>query len=218
LRGNGQLIIAAPTCTEPYTTTPMTDELLAMQTLRTVYYMSQGTAGKLPWTPLALYEWMKSEVAGIDLQTQPGLSACCEIIGGKKYILTSRKDAATLASYNDWIAISGWVALLAHEARHADGPGRVNGCPAFPLPTDPLGCDLTYDPVHISSYGVQYWLFTAWTTGYLDVGIGCLPQTTAKVFADYSATSANAYPPRFVDNPPPMIASTVPYGGYCFSR
>jgi Bacterial Ig-like domain (group 2) len=220
LRGNGQLITIAPTCTEPYSTTPidqLTDELLAMQTLRMVYYMSQGTAGKLPWTPLSLYEWMKSEIAGIDFQTQQGLSACCEIINGKKYILTSRKDAANRNAYRDWIGVSNWLALFAHEARHADGPGHVNGCPAFPLPTDPAGCDVTYDPAHISSYGIQYWLFTAWATGYLNVGIGCTPAATAQSYATSAASAANAYLASFVNNPPPLVSATVPYGGHCLS-
>lgn len=219
LRGNGQVITVAPTCTEPYTTTQLTDELLAMQTLRMVYYMSQGTAGKLPWTPLALYEWMKSEVGGIDFQSQPGLSACCETFNGKRFIITSRKDVATLSSsYRDWNDVSGWLALFAHEARHADGPGHVTGCPAFPSPTGPLGCDATYDPVNISSYGVQYWLFAAWATGYLNVGIGCLPPVTAQGYALYAQSSANGYLSRFVSNPPPMVTATVPYGGFCFSQ
>jgi hypothetical protein len=42
------------TCTEPYTTTAMTEELLEWQTFRLAFYMSQGTAGKLPWTALSL--------------------------------------------------------------------------------------------------------------------------------------------------------------------
>lgn len=215
LRADRQLITAGPTCTEPYTTTQLTDELLAMQTLRTLYYMSQGTAGKLPWTPLGLYEWMKSEVAGIDFQTQPGLSACCELINGKKYIITSRRDAAQWAPYRDWNGVSGWLTLLAHEARHADGPSHVTGCPAFPLPTDAAGCDLTYDPTRISSYGIQYWLFSAWATGYLNVGIACAPAATAQSYATTAANNANGYPARFVSNPPPLVTASVPYGGVC---
>jgi hypothetical protein len=128
LLSNGQPSTVTITCTEPYTTVALallTDELLAMQTMRLVYYMSQGSAGKLPWTPLGFYEWMTSEVAGVNIVTQQGLSACCQLINGKKYIITSRMSAANRDVHRDWNSISGWAALFAHEARHASGPGHV---------------------------------------------------------------------------------------------
>jgi hypothetical protein len=208
------------TCTEPYTTVPLaqlTDELIAVQTLRLMYYMGQGTAGRLPWTGLGLYDWMKASVAGIDFRSQPGLSACCEVINGKRYIITSQKDAANRDFYRDWNALSGWAALFAHEARHATGPGHVHGCPAFPLPTDPLGCDATYDLSNLGSYGVQYWLFSGWATGFINVGIGCSPAATAQSLATWAASAANIYPTRFVTNAPPSVTATIPYGGPCLS-
>jgi len=218
LRSDGQLSTVIPTCTEPYTTTPvaqLTDELLAMQTLRLAYYMSQGTAGKLPWTSLAFYEWMKSEIGGINFVSSQGLSACCQIINGKKFIITSKKDTANRNFYRDWQGVSGWLALFAHEARHADGPGHVNGCPAFPLSTDPAGCDVKYDPAQISSYGIQYWLFAGWGTGALNVGIACLPETTARSLAQSAVSNANGYLTRFVQSPPPAVTATAPWGGVC---
>jgi hypothetical protein len=227
IRGDFELLsegvpsTVAIACTEPYNTTPidqLTDELLAMQTMRLIFYMSQGTAGKLPWTPLGMYEWMTSEVAGVNFRTQQGLSACCQIINGKKYIITSRKDAANRNAYRNWIAVSGWAALFAHEARHASGPGHVNGCPAFPLPTDPLGCDATYNLNNLSSYGIQYWLYSGWATGSLVVGIGCAPLSTAQSYATSAATTANSYPNRFVTNAPPSVTATAPYGGPCFPQ
>jgi hypothetical protein len=211
---------AQPTCTEPYGAMPVTqlsDELIALQSLRAVYYMSQGTAGKLPWTRLALYEWMKSEVAGIDFKTQQGLSQCCEVIKGKRYIMTSKQDTANRKYYRDWVGISGWVALLAHEARHADGPNHVTGCPGFPTAIGPAGCDRSYDPAHISSYGIQYWLFSGWATGSLNVGIACAPPATAQRFAVLAASAANGYLVRFITSPPPSITATIPYGGACLS-
>jgi hypothetical protein len=219
LRSDGQLSTVVPTCTEPYTTTPveqLTDELLAMQTLRVAYYMSQGTAGKLPWTSLAFYEWMKSEIGGINFVTQQGLSACCQIFNGKKFIITSKKDAASRNFYRDWPAVSGWLALFAHEARHADGPGHVNGCPAFPLSTDPAGCDVKYDPAQISSYGIQYWLFAEWGTGDMSVGIGCLPPATAQSLAQSAVSNANGYLTRFVQSPPPAVTAGSPRAFPCF--
>jgi hypothetical protein len=54
-------------CTEPYTQMPVsqiTEELTAFQTLRFAYYMDMGRSGYLPWTPLRLYDWFKSRIAG----------------------------------------------------------------------------------------------------------------------------------------------------------
>ena len=224
LRSDGLLITATPTCTEPYTTMQLTDELLALQTLRTVYYMSKGTAGKLPWTPLALYEWVKSEVAGIDLQTQLSsgtgdwertVTSCCEIINGRKYVTTARQSAEGLAFLRNWYWTAEWVTMFAHVARHADGPAHVHGCPIFPLATDPLACDLTYDPAQMSSFGIQYWLYAAWGTGLLNVGIACLPPDTARAYAMQAFAISASLPPRFVNNAPPAPAVTPPYGGLC---
>jgi hypothetical protein len=219
LRSDGPLSTVSITCTEPYTTTPidqLTDELLAMQTFRMVYYLSQGTAGKLPWTTLSFYDWMKSEIAGVNFHAEAGLSACCEIINGKKYMIISRKAASSRDFYRDWDFVSGWMALFAHEARHASGPGHVNGCPAFPLPTDPVGCDATYDLSNLGSYGVQYWLFAGLATGSINVGIGCAPAATAESLASSAARSANLYLTQFVTNAPPSVTATTPYGGPCY--
>jgi len=208
----------AVTCTEPFSTVPvaqLTDELLAIQSLRLIYYMSQGTAGKLPWTTQSLYDWMKSSVAGINFHAQPGLSACCDVIGGKRYIITSRKDAASRDQYRNWNLLSGWVALFVHEARHVSGPGHVNGCPEFPNPSDPLACDATYDLNNLGSYGVQYWLYSGWATGYINVGIGCASTTQAFDNVSWAAGSANIYLTRFVTNPPPAVGTPTPYGGPC---
>jgi hypothetical protein len=217
---DGQPDAVMISCAEPYTTVPveqLTDELIAMQTLRLMYYMSQGTAGRLPWTTQDLYQWMKSSVAGINFHAQPGLSACCDIINGKRYIITSRKDAESRTlGYRDWNTLSVWAALFAHEARHVTGPGHVTGCPAFPNPTDPPGCDATYDLNNLGSYGVQYWLFSGWATGFLNVGLGCAPLATAQSEAMFAASAANLIPPRFVTNAPPSVTATTPYGGPCF--
>lgn len=206
------------TCTAPFSTVPiaqLTDELIAVQALRIIYYMSQGTAGRLPWTSLSMYDWLKASVSGINFHSAQGLSACCDVIGGNRYIITSQKDATSRDFYRDWNALSGWVALFAHEARHVTGPGHTTGCPAFPLPTDPPGCDATYDLNNLGSYGVQYWLFSNWTTGFLNVGLGCSSPSVALNNANWAAGAANGYVSRFITNAPPTITPTVPYGGPC---
>jgi len=95
------------------------------------------------------------------------------------------------------------------------GPGHVTGCKDFPLPTDPLGCDATYDLTNLGSFGVQYWLESSWATGYLDIGIGCSPFATAMAYATADADAANAYRDRFVTNVPPVVTAPQPYGGPC---
>jgi hypothetical protein len=160
---------------------------------------------------------MKSEVAGVDFRASATGSSCCEVIGGKKYITLAKKDSSALKLYSDWVSMSGWLALFAHEARHADGPGHVTGCPAFPLPTDPFGCDATYDPTNISSYGIQYWLYAGWITGYINVGIACASAATVKSITSSQVATANLYPSRFVTNAPPTFPTTTVHGGLCFS-
>ena len=179
--------------------------------------MNAGTSGKLPWTPLGLYTWMKSEVAGINFNTNAANSSCCSIINGRKYINISRKTASELSTYRTFMGMANWLTLIAHEARHASGPGHVTGCAPFPNPTDAAGCDATYSLASLGSYGVQYWLFSALATGALNVGIGCLPAATAQSYATTFAQTATSYLPRFVTNPPSAVTATTPYGGTCIA-
>lgn len=219
IRVDGKPDTVAIVCTGSYSTLPvdqLTDELIVMQVLRTAYYMSNGTEGRLPWTQLGLYDWMKSHVGGINLRTTLNYASCCLTFDGKNYFNWPRLDASTRNSKRTWPGIATLLAVYAHEVRHADpnAPGHLNGCPAFPLPTDAPGCDATYDLSNLGSYGVQYWLFSNWAVGYLNIGIACSP-STAQEYATSMANNANLYPSRFVANPPPMVAATEPYGGTC---
>ncbi|HMA38576.1 MAG TPA: hypothetical protein VKP10_00775 [Gemmatimonadales bacterium] len=223
LRVDGQPDPVDIVCTTPYSAMPvdqLTDELIVMQVLRTAYYMSKGTEGRLPWTQLGLYDWMKSHVGGVNLRTTLSYASCCLTYDGKNYFNFPRQDASLRNTRRAWpgIGIAQLVALYAHEIRHADpdDPGHTNGCPAFPLPTDAYGCDATYDLSNLGSYGVQYWLYSSWATGYLNIGIACSP-STAQEYATAMASSANLYPTRFVTNNPPMITATEPYGGQCIT-
>jgi hypothetical protein len=203
-------------CTDPYSTmSPMSEELVQWQVLRLAYTISQGTAGRLPWTQLALYDWIRAQIAGIDIRRDAGNSYCCESIGGKRYFVTSRDSAPRLDQFHDWIGLSNWLGLILHEARHVAGPPHVVGCPAFPSAFGPPGCDTTYDLQNLGSFGVQYWLFSSLANGTLDVGIGCLQPDTAKRYATSAARDANGYASRFVANAPPLVTATVPYGGTC---
>jgi hypothetical protein len=220
LHFDGPVDTVGVTCTEPYSTMPiaqLSDELIAWQTLRTAYYMSIGTEGKLPWTNLSLYAWMKANVAGIEFSSVPGTAECCAVFNGKKYIVYSRQDSATRNVMRDWPWISAKLEFYAHEIRHAEPGGypHVNGCPAFPLPTDPFGCDATYDLSNLGAYGIQYWMEASWATGAINVGIGCSSSTVAQQYAQWHAGNATTEVRRFVTNAPAAVQAKVPYGGPC---
>jgi len=222
LRIDGQLDSTPVTCTEPYSAMPiaqLTDELIALQTLRTAFYMSIGTEGRLPWTNLSLYAWIKSSIAGINLTSDPGIARCCRYINGKPYIEYSRQDAAQRDYVRDWPSISAKLGFYAHEMRHANPGGyfHVNGCAAFPLPTDHLACDATYDLSNLGAYGIQYWLESIWATGFLNVGIGCSSPAVAQQYVEQHAANANLFAIRFVTNVPPLVQPMLPYGGPCLS-
>jgi hypothetical protein len=154
-------------------------------------------------------------VAGVNFHAQQGLSACCETIGGRKYVITSTKDTTSLKGYRNWESMLGWLLLLAHEARHANGPGHVMGCPAFPLSTDPAGCDATYDLSNLGSYGIQQWLYASVAVSRLNVGFGCVNADSARKYTQSAATNANGYIDRFVTNRPVAVIAPTPYGGPC---
>jgi hypothetical protein len=223
LRLDGQVITSTITCTEPISALPIeqfTNELIALQVFRTAYYMGMGTEANLPWTQKSLYAWMSSNIAGVNFKTAPGQLYCCDIINGNKYFSTSLQDANQREYKRTWPGIASSLNFYAHEIRHADAgaPGHTTGCQAFPLPTDPPGCDATYDLSNLGSYGVQYWLESKWATGYLNIGIGCSPPVTATNYATWDANSANGFRARFVNNVPPVVTATQPYGGPCISH
>ena len=207
------------TCTEPYSalaTSQLSEELLAIQTLRLAYYMSIGTEGKLPWTPLSFYDWIKSQVAGINITATQTFSNCCATIEGKKYFTVARRTQETLGQYRDIVGLENWLGLVAHEVRHAAGYPHVTGCPAFPLPTDAAGCDATYDEANLGAYGIQEWLFSRLATGALNVGLACGSPAQAQSSATTFAGFANGQSSRFVVGAPAVLAAPVPYGGICY--
>jgi len=218
---NGQPFTGDIACTEPYPAHPaarMTEELLTLQTLRLAYAMSIGTEGRLPWTRLSLYDWMKSQIAGVNIVDVQGNSNCCAVLNGRKYMTVSRKPASTLDHYRDWPMLAGWLALVLHETRHAAGHAHVNGCARWPLPTDPLGCDPAYDETNLGAYGIQRWLYSRWATGELNVGLACgTSPSDASRYAQQMASSANDYRSLFVTGAPPDIAAAPPYGGVCYA-
>lgn len=215
------VVVAPITCTEPISAIPIeqfTQQLITAQVFRTIYYMDPHVPDHLPWTSMSLYDWMVSNIGGINLRTAPGYLYCCDIIDGKKYIVQSIQSASQREPKRYWPGISGSLDFFAHEVRHADGgPGHTTGCEAFPDPGDPPGCDQSYDLNNLGSYGVQYWLAQSWLTGYLDVGISCNP-ATAYEYITWHLSAMNAqFRERFVENVPPLAEMPdPPYGGPCY--
>lgn len=169
LRENAVVLTKPLACGTTYAMTPtaqMTDELIAYQVLRIAYYMSEGTEGKLPWTQLSLYAWMKSAIGGINFKTEPGQLYCCDLIEGKRYFSMSRLDDFNRGQKRDWPGLALSFDFFLHEIRHTDGPGHTTGCPAFPNASGPAGCDATYDLAYLGSYGMQYWLNSRWASSF----------------------------------------------------
>ncbi len=222
LRSDGVLVAAPSTCNGPMSTIPiaqLTDELVSMQVLRTAYYMSQGTAGVLPWTSKNLWDWMKTNVSGINLRAAAGQLYCRDMIGGKLYFSQSRQDATQRDFKRTWIGIEASLSFFVHEIRHADSgePAHTTGCPVAPLPSDNAACDPSYNINNLGAYGVQYWLESNWASGFLGIGIGCAPPATAQQYANFHATNANATRSRFVTGVPPTVTAAIPYGGPCIN-
>ena len=226
IRLEGEVIADPIVCSEPATamsSDEVTYQLTAYQTFRFAYYMNDGTEGRLPWTEKGLYEWMASRISGINIKSgPPERYYCCDLINGNLYVATSVGSPGPSGEFIpfeyliDWDGLFRRLSFYAHEVRHVDSddPGHVTGCAEFPRPTDPPGCDATYDLGNLGAYGVSYWLESGWATGYLNVGIGCSPRAEEYVInvAD-AAEHLRRY--RFVTDFPPPVLPTPSYGGPC---
>ena len=219
IRRDGKVVGDVP-CAEPFPAMPitqMTDELVALQTLRVAYYMDPGVPDYLPWTSKTLYRWLASAVGGIDVRTEPNRFECCETFGGRNFIVQSAQPDNQRESKREWPGISAMLAFIVHEARHADGgPPHTTGCVATRERSDQPGCDRSYDRQNLGSYGVQYWLNQSWLAGRLNVGIACSPN--AERYVRQHLLNLNfQFRGRFVERVPPLeVLPSPPYGGECF--
>lgn len=218
IRVDGTVVGDIP-CSEPISAMPIsqyTDELIALQVFRTLYYLNPGVTNFLPWTSQDLFGWMSGNVAGINIKSAPGQLYCCDVIAGQRYFSSSRQADDQREFKRDWRGIAMSLTYFVHETRHADGGHyHVSGCLAA-SGGNALACDWTYDVADLGSYGVQYWLDQAFMTGYLDVGIGCLAPERARQLALQHESNANGNArERYVVNPPPLVTAQPPYGGLC---
>jgi hypothetical protein len=208
-------VVGTIACTEPISALPVaqyTDELIAVQTLRTIYYMEGGRGVPYPWTAGSFYDWMKSKIGGIDIRANN--SHCCEFFNGRWFIVLSSQGDFARDRARRWTGISARIALAGHETRHVDGFPHVGGCPLFPDVT--YGCDQTYDERSLSPYGIQWWLNAMWLSGGLNVGYSCLSENVVADIANgHLNADNNDFGRRFVDNPPPILTMPDQPGGAC---
>ena len=202
-----------PVCTEPISAMPIaqyTDALIVRQGLRVIYYMDRGQSGHLPWTPGTMYDWMKSKIGGININTGLIGGYCCSEINGKRYINIGTSDDPERGGDREWSGIAGNIDFYAHEVRHVDGYGHSSCCGIA------NGCDDSFDPANLSAYGVQWWLIKLWLDGTINVGFGCLKTSSLNGTAGSFVESMNLqYRGRFCTILPPLVTKPALPGGTC---
>jgi hypothetical protein len=213
IRREGVVVGAIP-CTEPVSAmsnAQYTDELIALQAVRTIYYMEGGRNVPYPWTSGSMYDWMKAKIGGIDIR---GGSYCCTNFNGKWYIAINAQSFFERDAAREWRGLSARISLIGHETRHVTGYPHVGGCPLFP--TQSFGCDQTYDIVDLSPYAIQWWLNSEWLSGGINVGYGCLEWNEVDTIATSHLNRANNdYGKRFVEQSPPALEMPSEPGGAC---
>lgn len=188
-----------------------TDELLTLQGLRIIYYMDLEKSNYLPWTNDNLYDWLKSKVAGINIDDMAQSPWCCDTFADGKYIVMPPEDDFNMDYDRTWNGLSGNISVYVHEARHCDGFGHTSCC------SIPYGCDQSFDMTYLSSFGVQWWLYDSWLTGNISSGYSCLDISSIISIAATEREDCNSYRDRFCDIQPPLVDIPVNPGGPCLS-
>ena len=200
--------IADVNCEEPISSLPIeeyTDELILLQGLRIIYYMDKGQSEHLPWTDLSLYEWLKSKVGGINIDSSITSGWCCGVWpDGTVYFTVGTADESNRNYDRTWPWLGHNIAFYMHEARHADGYPHVGCCSV-----GGYGCDLVYDESSLSPYGIQWWLNRAWLDGALNTGYGCLGEPRKTEIRWSHLGSVNSFRDRFCESPPPIVDQTI---------
>jgi hypothetical protein len=215
IRSNGVLVTQFP-CTEPISSMPVanyTDPLIVLQGLRTIYYMDRGMSGHLPWTTGTLYDWMRSQIKGINVRSDVGSSFCCETFPDGRYIVVRAQNDSNRDFDRGWLGISGNIDLYAHEARHVAGYFHSSCCGIAG------GCDDEFATNNLSAYGIQWWLNKSWLNGEINVGFSCADSSTVNNAASWHLSACNSqFRSRFCSNAPPVLAMPSSPGGNCVVR
>lgn len=205
------VLVSLPACTEPVSamaTAEYTDELIVLQTFRTIQAMDRGDSGHLPWTAGTLYDWMAASIDGIDIG--PGLF-CCTEYDGKLFISIGASSDANREFDKSWIGIAGNISVYAHEVRHANS----DGYPHSSCCGTTNGCDTTFDAANLSPYGVSWWLNNLWMNGTINVGYSCFPPQQRDDTTTWFLIELNTLRDRFCTNAPPSATASEYPGGAC---
>lgn len=212
IRRNGELV-GTLNCPEPISAIPIaeyTDELVVVQSLRTLYYMDRGLTGHLPWTSGNLYDWMRARIGGIDIRDGVSGGYCCESFDGRTFIVIGSQNDFNRDFDRKWRGISGNICFYAHEARHVDGFPHSSCCGIS------AGCDSFYDELNPAPYAVQWILNRLWLEGVINVGIGCLSENERIEIGQWHLGSCNSsFRSRFCTDPPPILSLPALVGGSC---
>jgi hypothetical protein len=109
----------------------------------------------LPWTDQPLYTWLTGAIKGIRFRNDIEHSSCCVPPG-----VIAITTANAVRSTDRWVdplfrgGLDGFLLVVAHEARHAEG--KVHTCGTKDRTLEELG-----------SWGVQYWL-ARWLAEHTD--------------------------------------------------
>lgn len=197
-------VMSTFTCSEPYypmTTAQFSDQVKWLQTLRYLFYLDYGQSKHLPWTDLRIYDWLKSKIGGINIQTGLNGGYCCGTYNNKPFITVGMLKNNTFGNYAQipdlyfaW-SMNNFVLLL-HETRHLDGYPHSNCCVA-----GTARCDSKYDLADLSPYGMHMWWYDAVLNRKLDFGFDCMPASFIKSVIDGTWTSSNNQKANFCNQP-----------------
>ncbi len=186
IRIDGNLVNSFP-CSGSYypmTAAQYNDQIRWLQTLRILFYLDYGQSNHLPWTNLRIYDWLKSKIGGINIETGLNGGYCCVAYNGKQFITVGAlknnpfgNNAEIQDLYLAWSMNN--FALLLHETRHLDGFGHSSCCVA-----GSNRCDSQYDINNLSPYGMHIWWYRAVLNRQFDFGFDCQSSTFIKNMID----------------------------------
>ncbi len=184
----------------PMTEAQFTDQVKWLQTLRYLFYLDYGQANHLPWTNLRIYDWVKSKIGGINIQTGLSGGFCCSNFNNKPFInLGMLKNSGNWAQipdlYNAWSMNN--VVLLLHETRHVDGYLHSTSC----CVAGSNRCDSEYDINNLSAYGMHIWWLRAVLNRQFDFGFDCLPTGFKNPVVDGTWTQMDNQKINFCNQP-----------------
>lgn len=185
----------------PMTKEQFTDQTKWLQTLRVLFYLDYGQSNHLPWTNLRIYDWLKSKIGGINIQTGLNGGYCCSNYNGKQFIVVGALKNNTSGNFAEipnldfaW-SMNNFVLLL-HEARHLDGFPHSSCCVA-----GSNRCDSQYDLNNLSPYGLHIWWLKSVLNREFDFGFDCQSPSFIKNRIDETWTQMNDQKRNFCVEP-----------------